>query len=113
MTASVQGLHHFSGAAAETKPHIRLQPVVELDSPTETVYSTSAADLGHQQQQQPWVEVLEQPKPTAMRFRYVCEGRSAGTILGVNATVAQKTYPAIRVSCCAAVTTAALLHCED
>ena len=46
---------------------------------------------------EPWVEVTEQPKPTAMRFRYQCEGRSAGTILGVNATLAQKTYPTIKV----------------
>lgn len=47
---------------------------------------------------EPWVEVTEQPKPTAMRFRYQCEGRSAGTILGVNATLAQKTYPTIKVT---------------
>jgi len=46
----------------------------------------------------PWVEVTEQPKTTAMRFRYQCEGRSAGTILGLHSTLAQKTYPSIRVS---------------
>jgi len=85
MTASVGHHHQHPGAAAETMAHIRR--TMELGS---TGNSMVAA--------KPWVEVIEQPKSTAMRFRYQCEGRSAGTILGVNATIAQKTYPSIRVS---------------
>jgi len=93
MAASV-GHHHFNSADAESIAHIRRTIAYsELqDSATERdAYSTSSGA-------QPWVEVTEQPKTTAMRFRYQCEGRSAGTILGVNATVAQKTYPSIKVS---------------
>jgi len=92
MTASV-GHHHPSvAAAAEAMAHIRRSAArPDLDSTTDTAaYTVVSAD--------PWVEVTEQPKSTAMRFRYQCEGRSAGTILGVNATIAQKTYPSIKVS---------------
>uniref|UniRef100_A0A8B9J077 RHD domain-containing protein n=1 Tax=Amazona collaria TaxID=241587 RepID=A0A8B9J077_9PSIT len=41
----------------------------------------------------PW-----QPKQRGMRFRYECEGRSAGSILGQSSTEASKTLPAIEVS---------------
>lgn len=43
------------------------------------------------------VEIVEEPEANKMRFRYFCEGRSAGSILGVNSTDDVKTYPAIRV----------------
>lgn len=47
---------------------------------------------------QPYVEILEQPASKALRFRYECEGRSAGSIPGVNSTPENKTFPSIRVS---------------
>jgi len=50
-----------------------------------------------QQQAEPWIEIIEEPKPSAMRFRYLCEGRNAGTILGEWATAAKRTYPTIKV----------------
>jgi len=71
---------------AESNNHIR-STVANSE-----LVSTTAGGNG-----EPWVEVIEQPKSTAMRFRYLCEGRSAGTILGVSATAAQKTFPTIRV----------------
>lgn len=43
------------------------------------------------------VEIVEQPASNDLRFRYSCEGRSAGSILGVNSTEKFKTYPSIRV----------------
>lgn len=46
----------------------------------------------------PYVEILEQPASKALRFRYECEGRSAGSIPGVNSTPENKTFPSIRVS---------------
>lgn len=46
----------------------------------------------------PFVEILEQPKPRGMRFRYKCEGRSAGSIPGEHSTDTTKTHPTIRVS---------------
>lgn len=45
----------------------------------------------------PYVEVIEQPTKT-LRFRYECEGRSAGNIPGANSTLENKTCPSIRVS---------------
>lgn len=45
----------------------------------------------------PHVQILEQPAPKALRFRYECEGRSAGSIPGFNSTVETKTYPEIQV----------------
>uniref|UniRef100_A0A2M4ACM6 Putative transcription factor p65 n=1 Tax=Anopheles triannulatus TaxID=58253 RepID=A0A2M4ACM6_9DIPT len=45
----------------------------------------------------PFVEITEQPHPKAIRFRYLCEGRSAGSIPGVNTTTDNKTFPTIRV----------------
>lgn len=45
----------------------------------------------------PHVQILEQPAPKALRFRYECEGRSAGSIPGANSTVETKTYPEIQV----------------
>uniref|UniRef100_A0A8B9RT03 RHD domain-containing protein n=1 Tax=Accipiter nisus TaxID=211598 RepID=A0A8B9RT03_9AVES len=46
----------------------------------------------------PFVEILEQPKPRGMRFRYKCEGRSAGSIPGEHSTDTTKTHPTIRVN---------------
>lgn len=48
--------------------------------------------------EQPYVEIIEQPAGKALRFRYECEGRSAGSIPGVNSTPENKTFPSIRVS---------------
>ncbi|XP_041780134.1 embryonic polarity protein dorsal isoform X3 [Anopheles merus] len=47
--------------------------------------------------QRPYVEITEQPHPKALRFRYECEGRSAGSIPGVNTTAEHKTFPSIQV----------------
>lgn len=45
----------------------------------------------------PHLLITEQPKQRGMRFRYECEGRSAGSILGESSTEASKTLPAIEV----------------
>lgn len=57
--------------------------------------TTIAMDSDHVQ---PYVEILEQPASKALRFRYECEGRSAGSIPGINSTPENKTFPSIRVS---------------
>lgn len=46
---------------------------------------------------EPWVEITEQPMPKGQRFRYKCEGRSAGSLSGEKSTVEKKTYPTIFV----------------
>ncbi|XP_036619952.1 transcription factor p65 isoform X2 [Trichosurus vulpecula] len=45
----------------------------------------------------PFVEIIEQPKQRGMRFRYKCEGRSAGSIPGERSTDTTKTHPTIKI----------------
>ncbi|XP_011185661.2 embryonic polarity protein dorsal [Zeugodacus cucurbitae] len=44
-----------------------------------------------------YVKIVEQPASKAVRFRYECEGRSAGSIPGVNSTLETRTYPTIEI----------------
>lgn len=45
----------------------------------------------------PCIEIIEQPRQRGMRFRYKCEGRSAGSIPGEHSTDNNRTYPSIQV----------------
>ncbi|XP_013925483.1 PREDICTED: transcription factor RelB-like [Thamnophis sirtalis] len=45
----------------------------------------------------PKLVIIEQPKQRGMRFRYQCEGRSAGSILGEGSSETNKTLPTIEV----------------
>ncbi|XP_056139538.1 transcription factor RelB isoform X2 [Lampris incognitus] len=47
--------------------------------------------------EKPKLVVVEEPKERGMRFRYECEGRSAGSILGSSSTESTKTQPAIEI----------------
>lgn len=53
---------------------------------------------GASMQSMPFVEIIEQPKQRGMRFRYKCEGRSAGSIPGERSTDITKTHPTIKVN---------------
>uniref|UniRef100_A0A8C2CIE0 V-rel avian reticuloendotheliosis viral oncogene homolog A n=1 Tax=Cyprinus carpio TaxID=7962 RepID=A0A8C2CIE0_CYPCA len=55
-------------------------------------WGPSPVSQGH-----PYVEIIEQPKARGMRFRYKCEGRSAGSIPGEKSNDTTKTHPAIKV----------------
>ncbi|XP_052417741.1 transcription factor p65 [Carassius gibelio] len=55
-------------------------------------WGASLVSQGH-----PFVEIIEQPKARGMRFRYKCEGRSAGSIPGEKSNDTTKTHPAIKV----------------
>lgn len=46
----------------------------------------------------PHIVIVEQPKQRGMRFRYECEGRSAGSIPGENTTADKKTWPSCQVA---------------
>ncbi|KAL3875213.1 hypothetical protein ACJMK2_038138 [Sinanodonta woodiana] len=75
--------------AAVTKPKV-----------TPSVNSSSAfrpAVRPGQGTAQPLVEIVEQPKSRGLRFRYECEGRSAGSIPGERSTTEKKTYPTIKI----------------
>lgn len=73
-TTGIGGRHRWSPAAGHGKEQLE-----ELLEPPKLV-------------------ITEQPKQRGMRFRYECEGRSAGSILGESSTDASKTLPAIEVS---------------
>ncbi|XP_037383340.1 proto-oncogene c-Rel [Talpa occidentalis] len=45
----------------------------------------------------PYIEIFEQPRQRGMRFRYKCEGRSAGSIPGERSTENNRTYPSIQI----------------
>ncbi|XP_013878307.1 transcription factor RelB isoform X2 [Austrofundulus limnaeus] len=45
----------------------------------------------------PRLVVVEEPKDRGMRFRYQCEGRSAGSIMGASSTDNNKTQPTIEI----------------
>jgi Rel/ankyrin family protein len=49
------------------------------------------------QNNEPFVRIIEQPARSAVRFRYECEGRSAGPIPGVSSSSTCATYPTIQV----------------
>lgn len=60
-------------------------------------YSHVPNSRAQHQTSRPYVEIVEQPADCALRFRYECEGRSAGSLPGVRSTANQKTYPAIQI----------------
>ncbi|KAG7333988.1 hypothetical protein KOW79_002395 [Hemibagrus wyckioides] len=47
--------------------------------------------------EEPCVQIFEQPKQRGMRFRYKCEGRSAGSIPGERSSDNNRTYPSIQI----------------
>nr|CAH7716405.1 unnamed protein product [Callosobruchus chinensis] len=86
-TVTVDGRTMFNGGGTVPMP-VRHQGVPATD--------------GHQHKPRKkkvdaYIEIVEQPAPKALRFRYECEGRSAGSIPGVNSTSDKKTFPTIRV----------------
>lgn len=59
--------------------------------------SIKALQNGQQIPRRAYVRIVEQPASKALRFRYECEGRSAGSIPGASSTPENKTYPSIQV----------------
>nr|XP_020502089.2 transcription factor p65-like [Labrus bergylta] len=61
------------------------------------VYGWGLPPLNPVQSGNAFIEIIEQPKARGMRFRYKCEGRSAGSIPGEKSNDTTKTHPAIKV----------------
>lgn len=57
----------------------------------------SGVNMNAHKQEAPYAVIVEQPAAKALRFRYECEGRSAGAIPGASSTSDNKTYPTIQV----------------
>ncbi|XP_034475239.1 dorsal-related immunity factor Dif-like [Drosophila innubila] len=47
--------------------------------------------------QEPYIQIIEEPTNKIIRFRYECEGRTAGSIVGMSSTPTKKTYPTIKI----------------
>ena len=58
---------------------------------------SKASPLG-QRHEAASVEIVEQPAKCALRFRYKCEGRSAGSLPGASSSAEQKVFPAIKIN---------------
>ena len=72
-------------AAAASGASIAIQPTIIKPEPAQ------------RRLPDPYVEIVEEPKARGLRFRYKCEGRSAGSLPGENSTNEQKTFPTIKV----------------
>ncbi|XP_077439051.1 proto-oncogene c-Rel [Vanacampus margaritifer] len=62
----------------------------------DVLYPSMLEDDPHQVGE-PAIRIFEQPRPRGMRFRYKCEGRSAGSIPGANSTDNNRTYPSLQI----------------
>jgi len=57
-------------------------------------------EMGISMTRRPYMEIVEQPASNSLRFRYRCEGRSAGTLHGVSTTGRYseiKTFPKVKI----------------
>jgi len=46
---------------------------------------------------EPQLSIVIQPKQHGQRFRYKCESKSAGSLIGEGSTNEQKVYPTVEV----------------
>lgn len=87
-------------AVIESTDPSALEMFQEPNAMANVNHSPSNGNQTNAQQQEstaPHVVIIEHPAPKALRFRYECEGRSAGSIPGANSTSDNKTYPTIQV----------------
>lgn len=68
-----------------------------MSNPPSCLRDMPGTELLEQVLERPTLVVVEEPKDRGMRFRYECEGRSAGSILGASSTDSSKTQPAIEI----------------
>lgn len=97
---SAQGMFN-SGSGSESNPD-QLRNTQKTSSANSNAMSTrsgqrSSRAAAPSPYPNAYVKITEQPAPKALRFRYECEGRSAGSIPGANSTADNKTYPSIQV----------------
>ncbi|GFQ85823.1 embryonic polarity protein dorsal [Trichonephila clavata] len=78
---------------------IKLHEVIQSQLMDQITQPTMPSNPVLHYNNKPYVRIIEQPSPRSLRFRYECEieGRSAGSIVGVNNTPENRTYPTIQV----------------
>lgn len=76
-------------------------------------HSVNASNVHEEflQKKTPKLHIKEQPKQRGMRFRYECEGRFAGSILGASSTDENKTLPTIELSDCDGIPEVKVITC--
>ncbi|XP_043491218.1 embryonic polarity protein dorsal-like isoform X3 [Polistes fuscatus] len=84
--------------------NLNISDVIEVIKTTDPGFVESNGHMDQEKMEvdrkhmaQPYVEIVEQPASKSLRFRYECEGRSAGSIPGINSTPENKTFPTIRI----------------
>ncbi|XP_050303070.1 embryonic polarity protein dorsal-like isoform X2 [Anthonomus grandis grandis] len=68
----------------------------QVNMPQHTLQSSAGTHRAYPAE----IRIIEQPAPKALRFRYECEGRSAGSIPGASSTPENKKFPEIQVVGC-------------
>ncbi|XP_058454027.1 embryonic polarity protein dorsal-like isoform X2 [Malaya genurostris] len=85
--------------AVEDEPSLSDLPkdILEANDLLDLITDIIVEEMPPTAPEKPFVVITEQPQSKALRFRYECEGRSAGSIPGVHSTPEQKTFPSIEV----------------
>lgn len=89
-------MHRFTQSSIERRCFIIQMPLYSRNTAVNSHFFYSSRF--HVATPTPFIEIIEQPKQRGMRFRYKCEGRSAGSIPGEKSNDTTKTHPAIKVS---------------
>ncbi|UYV80701.1 REL [Cordylochernes scorpioides] len=69
-------------------------PLIAILPPEEVILREQRSPV---EQHKPCVRIVEQPADRHLRFRYKCEGRSAGSLVGQHSTASNKTFPTIQI----------------
>lgn len=98
LVAVIEGDPDYTGQSQPSKDSNSVKTVDKVEPKVEVPnFTMNTADVGADAKQKAQVKILEQPASKALRFRYECEGRSAGSLPGANSTTENKTYPTIQV----------------
>ena len=84
-------------ASPQPCERLRIKRATRRFSQTRSLQQEAGTPRSLHQDQEAYVRIVEQPKENSLRFRYECEGRSAGSLQGVSSTSANKTYPSIEI----------------
>ncbi|KAJ8368992.1 hypothetical protein SKAU_G00090200 [Synaphobranchus kaupii] len=100
MALPYSNLGGLEGLSRRTRGVERGRGAVPVMAGSATQQGQSGTESLERLLEKPVLEIVEQPKERGMRFRYECEGRSAGSILGASSTDPNKTLPTIEIKGC-------------
>ncbi|XP_032515342.1 embryonic polarity protein dorsal isoform X2 [Danaus plexippus] len=100
LTVVPEGVLHVDHSEAGQPSNLNISDVIEAITKADPLFGPGVEAMPRPLTSHPgqtYVRIVEQPAGKALRFRYECEGRSAGSIPGVNSTLERKTYPTIEI----------------